>query len=129
MLDPAADARLWRAAAPRREMIAEDRLVLEWLKQVQDAGTPEKQLLPSTLKSDEGQTFNNSVVAMAFIRHDERERAERILNFFQQAMADRQNEDPSLQSFYLRGEARGFYQWVSLPRHGQRQTLSCCAKR
>jgi hypothetical protein len=95
-------------------MIAEDPLVLDWLKQVQDAGSPERKLLPSTLRSDEAQTFNNALVAMAFIRRGERQRAERILDFFQQAARDRDNIDPTLQSFYLRGEARGFFQWVSM---------------
>ena len=95
-------------------MLPEDPLVLEWLKLVQDHGSPEKRLLPSTISSDECQTFNNALVAMAFIRHDERERAERILGYFADAARDRDNDDPTLQSFYLRGEARGFYQRVSM---------------
>ncbi|MEN6384502.1 MAG: hypothetical protein ABFD79_04825, partial [Phycisphaerales bacterium] len=49
-------------------MIPEDKLVLEYLKQVQDAGSKEKQLLPSQgIEDIEAQTFNNSLVVMAFI--------------------------------------------------------------
>lgn len=99
------------------QMIPEDPLVLEWLKQMQDTGTPERQFLPSTPGGDEIHTFNNVLAAMAFIRHGERERAERILDFFRDAAVDRDNDDPTRQSFYLRGEARGFFQRVSL--HGQ----------
>jgi hypothetical protein len=100
-----------------RRMLPEDPLVLEWLKQMQDTGTAEKQLLPSTPGGDEGHTFNNVLATMAFIRHRERERAERILGFFRDAASRRDNDDPTAQSFYLRGEARGFYQRVSL--HGR----------
>ena len=99
-----------------RDPLPEDPLVLEWLKLVQDHGSAERRLLPSTISSDECQTFNNALVAMAFIRHDQRERAERILDFFAEAARDRDNTDPTLQSFYLRGEARGFFQRVSM--HG-----------
>lgn len=115
VLDPDRNLQGYGTRQRRAEtMIAEDPLVLKWLRAVQDAGSLERQLLPSTLKSDEAQTFNNALVAMAFIRHGERERAERILNFFQRAARKRDNNDPTLQSFYLRGEARGFYQRVSM---------------
>lgn len=97
-----------------KTMTPEDPLVLEWLKQMQDTGTPERQLLPSTPGGDQGHTFNNVLAAMAFIRHGERERAERILDFFRDATVDRDNEDPTAQRFYLRGETRGFFQHVSL---------------
>jgi hypothetical protein len=100
-----------------KEMIPEDPLVLEWLKQMQDTGTPDRRLLPSTPGGDEGHTFNNVLATLAFIRHRQRERAERILDFFRDAAADRHNDDPLRQSFYLRGEARGFFQRVSL--HGR----------
>jgi hypothetical protein len=100
-----------------KEMLPEDPLVLEWLKQMQDTGTADGRLLPSTPGGDEGHTFNNVLAAMAFIRHGERQRAERILDFFRAAAADRDNDDPFRQSFYLRGEARGFFQRVSL--HGR----------
>lgn len=100
-----------------QEMIPEDLLVLEWLKQMQDTGTAAQRLLPSSPGSDEGHTFNNVLATMAFIRHGERERAERILDVFRDAAVDRDNQDPSLQSFYFKGEARGFFQRVSL--HGK----------
>lgn len=109
------------AAQPRKiRLRPEDPGALAWLKLAQDTGSPERQLLPSILQGDEGQTFNNALAAMAFILHDERERAERILDFFAQAAEDRNNTDPTLQSFYLRGEARGFYQHISM--HGSDST-------
>lgn len=92
----------------------EDPLVLEWLKQMQDTSTPERKLIASTSGGDEVHTFNNVLAAMAFVRDGERERAERILDYFREAAVDRDNADPTKQSFYLRGEARGFYQRVSL---------------
>jgi hypothetical protein len=65
-----------------QQMQPEDKLVLEYLKQVQDAGSKEKQLLPSMGTEDiEAQTFNNSLVAMAFMLDGQKERAERILDF------------------------------------------------
>lgn len=97
-----------------KTMLPEDPLVLEWLKQMQDTGTLQHQLLPSTPGGDQGHTFNNVLATMAFLRHGERERAERILDFFRDAALDQDNEDQTLQSFYLRGEARGFFQHVSL---------------
>lgn len=97
-----------------KDMIPEDPLVLEWLKLMQDTGTPDGKLLPSTPGGDEVHTFNNVLAAMAFIRHGERQRAERILDCFRDAAADTNNSDPTAQSFYLNGEARGFYQRVSL---------------
>lgn len=95
-------------------MIPEDKLVLEYLKQLQDAGSKEKQLLPSQGVEDiEAQTFNNSLVAMAFILDGEKERAERILNFYAKA-TDKNNTDPTLQNYYYNGEPRGFFQWVAI---------------
>ena len=101
-----------------RAMQAEDPLVLAWLKQSQDVSSPEQQLVPSTFRGNQAQTFNNALVAMAFILHDERARAERILDFYAAAARDRDNTDPSLQCFYLRGEGRGFYQHVNLHASG-----------
>ncbi|MFO0792092.1 MAG: hypothetical protein U0805_21730 [Pirellulales bacterium] len=98
------------------KLTAEDPLVLEWLKQMQDSSTPDHKLITSTAGGDEVHTFNNVLAAMAFVRDGERERAERILDFFRDAATDRNNADPTKQSFFLRGEARGFYQRVSL--HG-----------
>jgi len=93
------------------EMISEDPLVLEWLKQVQDATTPEQQLLGS-MENQQLQTFNNALAANAFIVKGEKGRAERILDFFA-AATDRANTDPRLQNFFLNGEARGFFQYAT----------------
>lgn len=102
-----------RAAA----MIPEDPLILEWLKVVQDTSSPERQLLPS-MENNECQTFNNALVAMAFMVKGERERAERILDFFA-AATKRDNEDSTLQNFFYKGEARGFFQAVNLVDDGR----------
>ncbi len=96
-----------------KKLIPEDPLVLGWLKQVQDVSSPDQQLLPSMQKSSEAHTFNNSLVAMAFILKGERERAERILDFFASATV-RENRCPAIQNFFYKGEARGFFQYVIL---------------
>ena len=98
------------------ELIPGDPLVLEWLKQVQDVSSPARQLLPS-MENNEAQTFNNALVAMAFLLKGERERAERILDFFANATV-RDNADPTLQNFYFKGEPRGFFQAVNLKAAG-----------
>ncbi len=111
-------------------MIPEDPLVLEWLKTLQDVSSPARQVLPTTPGDNQLQTFNNALVALAFMVKGERERAERILDFFAAATV-RDNQDPTLQNFFYRGEARGFFQAVALndadgiparhtfdPRHG-----------
>jgi hypothetical protein len=97
-----------RAAA----LTPEDPLVLEWLKTLQDVSSLARQVLPTT-EDNELQTFNNSLVAMAFILKGERERAERILDFYAAATV-RTNQDPTLQNFFYKGEARGFFQRVTL---------------
>lgn len=98
-------------------LIPEDPLVLEWLKQVQDTCSGEKQLLPSSMKpgyiENQAQTFNNSLAAMAFMLKGERKRAERILDFYS-AATDKKNRDPKLQNFFLNGRPMGFFQFVSL---------------
>jgi hypothetical protein len=94
----------------------EDPLVLEWLKTLQDVSSPGRQVLPTT-EDNELQTFNNSLVAMAFMVKGERERAERILDFYAAATV-RTNEDPTLQNFFYKGEARGFFQHVALKDQG-----------
>jgi hypothetical protein len=99
------------------QMQPEDPLVLEWLKLLQDMSSPERQLIPSTTAENEAQTFNNALCAMAFMVKGERERAERILDFYAQATR-RNNDDPTLQNFFFRGEARGFYQAVALRNQG-----------
>ncbi len=96
-------------------LIPEDPLVIEYLKVLQDNSLPDRNLLPS-MENDEAHTFNNTLIAMAFILKGEKERAEQILNFYQQA-TDKDNRDIRLQNFYVNGEARGFYQMVSLKTH------------
>ncbi|MEI6172497.1 MAG: hypothetical protein WCR01_02010 [Bacteroidota bacterium] len=100
--------------AQRRDstLLKEDTLVLEYLKVMQDNSSVDQNLLPSQ-EDDEAQTFNNSLVAIAFILKNEKERAERILDFYAHA-TNKENTDIQLQNFYYKGEARGFYQWVSL---------------
>jgi hypothetical protein len=83
-------------------------LVLEWLKQVQDTTTPERQLLGS-MQDQQLQTFNNALAAMAFLLKGETARAERILDFYA-AATDRETRDGALQNFFVAGEPRGFYQ-------------------
>lgn len=95
-----------------KKLIPEDPLVLEWLKMVQDVSSPDKQLLPSQ-EGNMAHTFNNSLVAMVFILKKERERAERILDFYSKS-TKWDNSVLSLQNFFYKGEARGFYQQVLL---------------
>ncbi|MBN1384204.1 MAG: discoidin domain-containing protein [Elusimicrobia bacterium] len=91
------------------KMIKEDPLVLEWLKVIQDTGTPDKQLV-TTMEDNLISTFNNALVAIAFIVKGEKERAERILDFFAAAV-DKKNTVIDRQNFYYKGEARGFFQY------------------
>ncbi len=99
---------------PRRdaELIAEDPLVLEYLKAMQDTSSGDKALV-SSMEDNIAQTFNNSIVAIAFILKGERERAERILDFYANATRVN-NDDPTLQNFFYKGSPRGFYQSVLL---------------
>ena len=90
------------------ELVPEDPLVLEWLKYVQDTTCRDQRLL-GTLEDTNIQTFNNALAATAFLVKGERERAERILDFFAGA-EDRANSEPLRQNFFYRGEARGFFQ-------------------
>lgn len=94
------------------KLIPEDPLVMEWLKQAQDVGTLDKQLVPS-MEDDQISTFNNALVAMAFILKGERERAERILDFFSGA-TDKKNQDPLLQNFFYKKKPRGFFQYAAV---------------
>jgi len=95
-------------------MNPEDPFVLEYLKELQDA-TPGENLIPSELGGVDtiAHTFNNSMVAIAFILKGERLRAERILDFYSNA-TDVNNDDIRKQNFFYNGEARGFYQSISL---------------
>ncbi|MDD5737316.1 MAG: hypothetical protein PHH20_03390 [Candidatus Omnitrophica bacterium] len=98
------------------ELIPEDPLVLEWLKLCQDNFSTEKQLLP-TAEDNQAHTFNNALVAMAFIVKGEKERAERILDFFAESTVVK-NRCPSYQNFFYKGEPRGFFQYVNLRQEG-----------
>jgi len=98
------------------KLIPEDPLVLEWLKQMQDNFSPERTILP-TSEDNQGHTFNNSLVAMAFILEGEKERAQSILDFYASATV-RENQDPTLQNFFYKGEPRGFFQSVTVRPEG-----------
>lgn len=93
-------------------MTPEDTGVLEYLKSIQDISSPAKNVLPS-MENNELQTFNNAIVAMAFMLEGERERAERILDYYAKA-TKRDNKDTALQNFFYKGQSRGFYQYVNL---------------
>ncbi len=94
------------------KMNPEELLVLQYLKCIQDTSSEKKQLLPS-MEGFQAQTFNNALVAMAFILKGEQERAERILDFYMNA-TDTDNQNPTLQNFYYKGQARGFFQHVAI---------------
>lgn len=83
--------------------------VLAWIKVNQDTASPERRLVADIIRGDSAQTFNNALAAMAFLLMGERERAERILDWYA-AATDEANTDPRRQNFFLNGEARGFYQ-------------------
>ncbi|MES1218457.1 MAG: hypothetical protein ABUT20_23320 [Bacteroidota bacterium] len=85
--------------------VPEDPLVIEYLKQVQGSAA----LLPSVEGENIAQTFNNSIAAFAFILKGERQRAERILDFYSSA-TDINNTDIRKQNFFYNGQPRGFYQ-------------------
>jgi len=83
----------------------ENPLVIEYLKQLQGSSA----LIPSVEGENIAQTFNNSLAAFAFILKTERQRAERILDFYANA-TDINNTDIRKQNFFYNGQARGFYQ-------------------
>jgi hypothetical protein len=69
---------------------------------------------------------------MAFMLEGQKERAERILDFYANA-TDKNNTDPTLQNFYYNGETRGFFQWVAIrncngPSDGELHSGNCKAK-
>ena len=90
-------------------MTAEDLLVLEYLKQMQDKGSPSAQLLPTYYTGLQAQTFNNCLATLAFLAKDEKERAERILDFYLHA-TDSNNTELLRQNFFYNRQARGFFQ-------------------
>ncbi|GEM_PF-590619 len=87
----------------------EDPLVLKFLEGLQDYSTTAGKLLPTYLGGAQAQTFNNCLVYLSFQVKNERERAERILDFYLNA-TDSANTDSLKQNFFYKGEARGFYQ-------------------
>jgi len=91
------------------EMTPEDPLVLDYLKHLQDLSSSAGRLLPDYAGGTVAQTFNNSLAALAFITKNEKERAERILDFYQLA-TDSNNTDIKKQNFFYNHQARGFYQ-------------------
>ncbi|MEN8251808.1 MAG: T9SS type A sorting domain-containing protein [Bacteroidota bacterium] len=100
--------------AQRRDsaMNPEDPLVLEYLKLMQDVSSAWQTLMPSQ-EDNSAHTFNNVMTALAFIVKDERERVERILDFYANA-TDTNNSNIYRQNFYYQADgivqARGFYQ-------------------
>jgi hypothetical protein len=90
---------------------SDEESVLLYLKFIQDNFSPHKDLVPA-MEDNSGQTFNNAVTAMAFILSGEKERAEKILNFFA-GRFDSTNTDLRKQNFFYNGEARGFFQNVN----------------
>ena len=90
-----------------------DQLLLEWIKFNQDTSSPDKRMVGDILQGQTAQTFNNALAAMAFMVMDERERAERILDFYAGAV-DTANTNHLAQNFYCLGQARGFYQNMAI---------------
>ena len=80
-------------------MNPEDPRVLEWLETLQDVSSPGQNVLPTT-EDNECQTFNNALVAMAFMVKGKKERAERILDFFA-AATDRNEHGPDAPELFL----------------------------
>jgi len=87
-------------------------LVLQYLKSIQDNFSNEHLLVPA-MEDNSGQTFNNAVTAMAFILEGEKERAERILDFYA-SRTDSSNQVINKQNYFYNYQARGFYQNVNL---------------
>ena len=87
-------------------------LVLQYLKDIQDNFSNDNWLVPA-MEDNSGQTFNNAVTAMAFILTNEKERAERILDFYANR-TDTANQNLNYQNFFYNGEARGFFQNIDL---------------
>jgi len=97
--------------AQRRDIAItpEDPLVLKYLEGLQDKTTIARNLVPTYQGGAQAQTFNNCLVALSFLVKNEKERAERILDFYLNA-TDSANTDSLKQNFFYKGEARGFYQ-------------------
>ncbi len=93
-----------------------EELVLSYLESIQDNFSNDKMLVPAQ-EDNSGQTFNNALTAMAFILEGEKERTERILDFYSDRV-DQSNMDLNKQNFYYNNEARGFYQNIRLVSEG-----------
>lgn len=95
------------------EMSEEDVSVLDYLTIIQDYSSPAKMLLTNDEKTTLVSTFNSGLAAMAFTLKGQKERAERILNFYAAAV-DSNNQDINVQNFFYNGMARGFYQQMNI---------------
>jgi len=93
-------------------VVSNEDLVLQYLNSIQDYFSNDGWLVPA-MEDNSGQTFNNAVTAMAFILTGEKQRAERILDFYAQRI-DSSNSNLNSQNFFYKGEARGFFQNVNL---------------
>lgn len=97
--------------AQRRDttITPEDPLVLAYLENLQDQSTTSGKLVPTYWGGNQAQTFNNCLVALAFITKNEKSRAERLLDFYLN-QTDSANSTLLKQNFFYLGEARGFFQ-------------------
>lgn len=98
------------------EGLTNEEHVLNYLKSIQDYFSDDGFLVPAQ-EDVSGQTFNNAITAMAFILEGERERAERILDFYA-GRTDQDNTELNRQNFYHNGQAKGFYQNIRLVNEG-----------
>lgn len=89
-----------------------EQLVLQYLINIQDNFSSTHLLVPA-MEDNSGQTFNNALTAMAFILSGEKERAERILDFYS-SRTDTTNLILNKQNFFYNHQARGFYQNIDL---------------
>ncbi len=99
-----------------------DTLVLEYLKVLQDFSSADAKVLPNQEGSDLVSTFNSSLAAMSFLVSDQKERAERILDFYASATGP-YNQDIEKQSFYYRNQPRGFYQQMNIKNYNRGGSL------
>jgi|WetSurMetagenome_2_1015567.scaffolds.fasta_scaffold34803_3 hypothetical protein len=97
---------------PYDNKLSNEELVLQYLKSIQDNFSQNHWLVPA-MEDNSGQTFNNALTAMAFILSGEKERAERILDFYA-IRIDSANQIINNQNFFYNYQARGFYQNVDL---------------
>ena len=91
----------------------EDSLVLEYLKTLQDSSSSGRLILPNQDHLPLVSTYNNGLAAMVFIIKNQKERAERILDFYA-SRTDSNNQNSSTQAFFVNREARGFYQQIQI---------------